>query len=103
MVRRPGKRSAICDPYPIARLGGELSAVINRFLRKWAMRTETKLDDILVDLEKPVKVICNGIEHENKIPRNFNATMEQIYRGRSDPGKLYTAFKQYDIPAPTDK
>ncbi len=60
-------------------------------------------NDILVDLEKPVKVICNGIEHENKIPRNFNATMEQIYRGRSDPGKLYTAFKQYDIPAPTDK
>lgn len=57
------------------------------------------LNDTLVDLDKPVKVICNGASHEDKIPRNFNSMMEQIYKGRSDPGRLYTAWKVYDIPA----
>jgi len=56
-------------------------------------------NDTLVDLDQPVKVICNGAVHEDKIPRNFNSMMEQIYRGRSDPGRIYTAIKKYDIPA----
>ena len=55
-------------------------------------------NDILVDLDEPVRVICNGVEHEHQIPRNFNAMMQQIYRGRSDPGKVYTAVKRYDLP-----
>ncbi len=57
-------------------------------------------NDLLVDLDKPVKVILNGFETESLIQRNFNAMMEQIYKGRSDPGKFYTAFKQFDIPEP---
>lgn len=60
-------------------------------------------NDILLDLGKPVKVVCNGSEHEDEVPRNFSATMDQIYRGRSDPGKLYTAVKSYDIPASAEK
>ena len=64
------------------------------------------LNDSIVDLEKPVKVICNGAVSEDEIPRNFNSMMDGVYRSRSDPGKLYTAFRKSDIPsaeAPTDK
>lgn len=55
-------------------------------------------NDILFDLDRPVKVTVNGVEHEDRIPRNFNTMMELIYAGRSDPGKLYTAFQLYDVP-----
>lgn len=55
-------------------------------------------NDILLDLDRPVKVSVNGVEHEDRIPRNFNTMMELIYGGRSDPGKLYTAFRVYDVP-----
>lgn len=54
-------------------------------------------NDTIVDLDKPVKVICNGVENEDLIPRSFPSMMDQIYRTRSDPGKLYTAFRSYDI------
>ncbi|MFT7486187.1 MAG: hypothetical protein ACI9F9_002042 [Candidatus Paceibacteria bacterium] len=56
-------------------------------------------NDTLVDMDKKVKVIINGAVHEDEIPRNFYSMMEQIYRGRSDSGKLYTAFKAYDVPS----
>jgi len=57
------------------------------------------LNDVLLDLDQKVKVVLNGVEQEVLIPRNFNTMMEQIYRGRSDPGKIYTASKDFDIPA----
>lgn len=56
-------------------------------------------NDSLVNLDEKVKVVINGAVHEDLIPRNFYSMMEQIYRGRSDSGKLYTAFKVYDVPA----
>ncbi|MDP6538535.1 MAG: hypothetical protein QF903_09865 [Planctomycetota bacterium] len=56
-------------------------------------------NDILVDLSRPVKVICNGAESEDLIPRNFTTTLQLIYSTRNDPGKLYTASKVYDIPS----
>ena len=55
-------------------------------------------NDTIVDLDKPIKVICNGAVHESTVPRNFSSMMEQIYRSRSDSGKLYTAVKSYDLP-----
>lgn len=58
------------------------------------------LNDSIVDLDNPVKVILNGVEHEDMIPRNFNTMIQQIYKGRSDPGKLYTTRTEYDIPKP---
>lgn len=60
-------------------------------------------NDVIVDLDKPVKVILNGLENEDLIPRNFSSMMEQIYKTRSDPGKIYTAFKKYDIPEAAKK
>ena len=56
-------------------------------------------NDILVDLDKPVKIICNGAEHNDVIPRNLGTTLDLIVGKRSDPGKLYTATKEYDLPA----
>lgn len=56
-------------------------------------------NDILVDLDKPVKVICNGAEHLDQIPRNLSTTLSLMYSSRSDPGKLYTAIRPYDLPA----
>ena len=55
-------------------------------------------NDTIVDMDKPIKVICNGVENEDLVPRNFGTMMTLIYRSRSDPGKLYTAFRSYDIP-----
>jgi len=56
-------------------------------------------NDTLVDMDKPVIVKCNDATHESTVPRNFSSMMEQIYRSRSDSGKLYTAFKTYDVPS----
>jgi hypothetical protein len=46
-----------------------------------------------------VKVICNGSEHTDVIPRNLGVTLDLIAGARCDPGRLYTATKEYDLPA----
>ena len=56
-------------------------------------------NDVLVDLDKPVKVVCNGAEHTDVIPRNLGTMLDFLTSGRSDPGKLYIATKDYDLPA----
>jgi len=55
-------------------------------------------NDLLVDLEKPVKVICNGVENIDSIPRDFKLTLDLIFNARCDPGKIYVAAKNYSIP-----
>jgi hypothetical protein len=63
-------------------------------------------NDVLLDLEKEVKVVCNGTPHVDKIPRNVNTLLGMIRNFRSDPGKLYVAQKKYDLPPkpkPKDK
>lgn len=56
-------------------------------------------NDVLVDLDKPVKVVCNGSEHLDVIPRSLATTLELFVSSRSDPGKVYTATRPYDLPA----
>jgi hypothetical protein len=58
------------------------------------------MNDVLLDLDKPVKVVCNGVESNSTIPRNLERTMGLIYKGRNDPGKIYVNFKEYDLPPP---
>ena len=67
--------------------------------------TEVSLyfNDDLIDLEKPVKVICNGAENIDQIPRSFKVTMEMIFKARSDPGRVYVASKSYSVPAKVPK
>lgn len=57
------------------------------------------LSDAIVDLDRPVKVVCNGVEHEDLIQRNLGELLNTFYVTRSDPGKLYTASMTYDLPA----
>jgi hypothetical protein len=56
-------------------------------------------NDVLLDLDKPVKVVCNGSEHVDLVPRNLASTLVMLYEAPSDPGKLFTAQKSYDLPA----
>lgn len=56
-------------------------------------------NDVLVDLDKPVKIVCNGSEHLDVIPRSLATTLDLYVSSRSDPGKVYTATRNYDLPA----
>jgi len=56
------------------------------------------LNDQLVDMDLPVTVICNGVKNEDIIPRNFTTMMRLIYSARNDPGRIYTASREYDVP-----
>lgn len=65
------------------------------------------LNDQLVDLDKEVKFVRNGIETVEKIPRNLTTTLG-FMRGTTsrDPGRIYVASKRLDIPSkpkPKDK
>jgi hypothetical protein len=54
-------------------------------------------NDELVDLDRPVKVVCNGVQHLDEIPRNVTTMLDLMWNRRSDPGKLYTARNVYDL------
>lgn len=56
-------------------------------------------NDVLVDLDKPVKVVCNGSDHLDVIPRSLATVLDLFVSSRNDPGKLYTATRNYDLPA----
>jgi hypothetical protein len=56
-------------------------------------------NDVLVDLDKPVKVVCNGAESTDLIPRNLSVLLDLYWNGACDPGRLYTAVRPYDMPA----
>ncbi len=55
-------------------------------------------NDLLVDMDRPVTVICNGVKNEDLIPRSFSVMMRLIYSARNDAGRFYTASREYDIP-----
>jgi hypothetical protein len=57
------------------------------------------LNDQLVDLSKPVKLVLNGAVQEHLIKRNLDVMLDMIFRGKSDPGRVYTAFMSFDLPA----
>lgn len=58
------------------------------------------VNDVLLDLDKPVKVVCNGVESNSTIPRHLERTMGLVLKGRNDPGKVYVNYKEYDLPPP---
>lgn len=57
-------------------------------------------NDLMLDLSKPVKVVCNGVETVELIPRSWETTLTNVYSARSDPGKLYVATRRYGIVDP---
>lgn len=57
------------------------------------------LNDALVDMAKPIKVVCNGTDMPlSTVPPSLLSTLEFMYLGKSDPGKVFTANRQYDLP-----
>jgi hypothetical protein len=58
-----------------------------------------RFNDVLLDLDREITVICNGTSHRDLIPRSLRTTLEMIYKSGSDPGKVYVATRTYDIPS----
>ncbi len=56
-------------------------------------------NDALVDMSKPIRVVCNGTVHEQVLGRNLEMLLT-LYYNSGDPGGLYTNFGTYDLPAP---
>lgn len=55
-------------------------------------------NDQLLDLEKEVKVVCNGATHVEKVQRNLGQMLGMIRNSVSDPGRLYVASREFDLP-----
>lgn len=66
-------------------------------------RVTVLFNDQLVDLSKPVKVVVNGVENEDQLPRSFRTCLNLIFRGTSDPGRVFVASKTYAVPARSSK
>ena len=60
-------------------------------------RVTVFLNDRLVDLDQPVKVVLNGVEHETQLERKLSLLLDRVYRS-GDPGRIYTASRAYDVP-----
>lgn len=55
-------------------------------------------NDELVDLDKPIKLVLNGVSQDVVVPRSVDDFLSLIERGTSDIGKLYVARGTYDLP-----
>ena len=54
-------------------------------------------NDQLVDLNRPVKFVCNGVESEQQIARNLSYALRLCDRGHNDPGRFYVAERRFDL------
>ncbi len=85
-----------------ARLHGKINREENTIIiegRGMASVT-VSFNDTMVDLSQPVKVICNGVETVDLIPRSVETVLNNIFDARIDPGKVYVASKRYGIVDP---
>jgi hypothetical protein len=56
-------------------------------------------NDVLVDMDKPVKVVANGAEVSRTVKRSLPRLLDFVYSARSDPGRMFTNVMAYDLPA----
>jgi hypothetical protein len=61
-------------------------------------RFSIHFNDALVDLDKPIKVVCNGTLNERTVPRSLQRALDLFASSRSDPGKLYVNSVEFDLP-----
>ena len=54
-------------------------------------------NDQLLDLSKPVHVVCNGVSSEHQLSRNLATALDLMYRGTNDPGRFYVAVRTFDL------
>ncbi len=57
---------------------------------------EVNFNDVLVDMDKPVKVIVNGTAHEAFIPRNRRTMIDLVFL-QGDWGRVFTNAQSYDV------
>ena len=57
------------------------------------------LNDSLVDLEEPLQVVFNEVEHSVTLARSTSRTLDLIYDGTSDPANVYVAEASFAAPA----
>jgi len=55
-------------------------------------------NDVILDMDKEITVIANGQEYKNFIPRSFPLVMDNIFKVRCDPGRMFVALKSYHLP-----
>jgi hypothetical protein len=89
------------DGHGTARVDAEIDRATNTITiqAEGVQQVTLYFNDLLVDMSKPVKVICNGVENEDLIPRDLPLTLDLIFFARCDPGKVFVATKNYSVPA----
>ena len=65
------------------------------------------LNDELVDLDKPVRVVCNGVETSGLLPRRLSTALDLLVDGTSDANCVYVVEASFDAsgepPPATDE
>ena len=56
------------------------------------------LNDQIVDLDKPVKVICNGVETEALMQRRLSVTLEFLKKSTSDANCIFVTTQSFSLP-----
>lgn len=56
------------------------------------------LNDALVDLDRPVELVCNGVTRTERPQRNLEFLLHQAFNS-NDASRIYTAKIEFDLPA----
>ena len=93
------------DPTRSARITARIERETNtvRIEARGVNNVTLLLNDVLVDLDQPVHVICNGVESIDEIPRDLVRTLDLMLSATSDPGRIYVATKVYSVPAAAEE
>ena len=59
-------------------------------------------NDALVDMSQPVKVVVNGVTHEEAGSRNRRTMIDQAFF-QGDWGRVFTKYESYEVPAKKDQ
>lgn len=62
-------------------------------------QVELYLSDALLDLSKPIKIIANGAEISESVPRSKKQFLSMAYNRSVDPGGIYVARLAVSVPA----
>jgi len=55
------------------------------------------LNDDLVDLDRPVRILCNGMEQTSIVERSMIDTLDFLHDGTSDPAMVFVAKAEIDL------
>lgn len=89
---------------PGARIDATVDRAANRIVidAKGVKQVTLYFNDLLLDLDKPVKISRNGVESEEKIGRSIEDAIAFVRRGTTDAGRIYVSAKAFDIPSPKE-